>query len=56
MVVDDTDGPDEADVMVIEDEVIEMLTTASPLVLFGLAGGALLAQGGLISPVRRRLG
>lgn len=55
MVVDDADGPDEVDVMVIEEEVIEMPTTSSPLFLFGLAGGAFLALGGLISRVRRRL-
>ena len=55
MIVDDADGPDEVDVIVIEEEVVEMPTTASPLFLFGLAGGAFLALGGLISRVRRRL-
>jgi hypothetical protein len=32
----------------------EMPTTASPLFLIGLAGGAFLALGGLLSGVRRR--
>ncbi len=36
-------------------EVTEMPTTASPLFLVGLAGGAMLALGGLFSAVRRRL-
>ena len=39
----------------IEDEVVEMPTTASPLFLVGLAGGAFLALGGLLSGIRRRL-
>ena len=54
MVVEDDDGPDVVDLIIIE-EVVEMPTTASPLFLFGLAGGAFLALGGLISRVRRRL-
>ena len=45
---------DDADFMVIEDAT-EMPTTASPLFLVGLAGGAFLALGGLLSGIRRRL-
>ena len=45
---------DDADFMVIEDAT-EMPTTASPLFLVGLAGGAFLALGGLLSSIRRRL-
>ena len=37
LAIEDEDGPDEADLIVIEDEVVEMPTTASPLFLFGLA-------------------
>ena len=53
-------GDDEAFVnqlVVVETvaEVTEMPTTASPLFLVGLAGGAMLALGGLFSAVRRRL-
>ena len=54
LVIEDADGPDEADLVAIEEEVA-MPTTASPLFLFGLAGGAFLALGGLFSAVRRRL-
>ena len=54
LAVEDDDGPDEADFMVIE-EAVEMPTTASPLFLIGLAGGAFLALGGVFSAVRRRL-
>jgi hypothetical protein len=52
-VVDD-DGPDEADIIIIEEEVVDMPTTASPLFLIGLAGGAFVALGGLLSGLRRR--
>jgi hypothetical protein len=45
---------DSDDFMVIE-EATEMPTTASPLFLVGLAGGAFLALGGLLSGIRRRL-
>ena len=45
---------DDADFMVIEDAT-EMPTTASPLFLVGLAGGAFLALGGMLSSIRRRL-
>mgnify|MGYP001823334087 CR=1 FL=1 len=48
------DGMDDANMMVIEDAT-EMPTTASPLFLVGLAGGAFLALGGLLSGIRRRL-
>jgi len=54
LAVVDADGPDEADFMDIEDAT-EMPTTASPLFLVGLAGGAFLALGGLLSGIRRRL-
>jgi hypothetical protein len=55
LAVEDSDGVDVADVVVIEEEVVEMPTTASPLFLIGLAGGAFIALGGLLSGVRRRL-
>ena len=48
------DELDDTDFMVIEDAT-EMPTTASPLFLVGLAGGAFLALGGLLSGIRRRL-
>jgi hypothetical protein len=54
LAVVDVDGPDEGDFLVIEDAT-QMPTTASPLFLFGLAGGAFLALGGAISAIRRRL-
>ena len=55
LAIEDADGPDEADIVMIEEEVVEMPTTASPLFLVGLAGGAFLALGGLLSGLRRRL-
>ena len=55
LAVEDSDGVDAADVVVIEEEVVEMPSTASPLFLIGLAGGAFIALGGLLSGVRRRL-
>lgn len=55
LAVEDADGPDEGDFMVIDDATA-MPETASPLFLFGLAGGAFLALGGVFSAVRRRLG
>ena len=55
LAIADADGPDEADIMMIEEEVVEMPTTSSPLFLFGLAGGAFLALGGLLTGLRRRL-
>ncbi len=54
MAIHDADGPDEADLIVIEEEVVEMPTTASPLFLIGAAGGALLALGGILTGIRRR--
>ena len=54
LAVDDADGPDEADMVVIEEEVVEMPTTASPLFLIGAVGGAFLALGGMLSGIRRR--
>ena len=55
LAVEDSDGVDTVDVVVIEEEVVEMPSTASPLFLIGLAGGAFIALGGLLSGVRRRL-
>jgi hypothetical protein len=55
LAVEDADGPDAAEMMVVEEEVVEMPTTASPLFLVGLAGGALLAMGGLFGRIRRKL-
>lgn len=55
LAISDSDGPDEADMVVIEEEVVEMPTTASPLFLVGAVGGALLALGGMLSGIRRRL-
>lgn len=55
LAVVDADGPDEADIIVIEEEVVDMPTTASPLFLIGLAGGAFVALGGLLTRLRRRL-
>ena len=55
LAIEDADGPDEADIVMIEEAVVEMPTTASPLFLVGLAGGAFLALGGLLSGIRRRL-
>ncbi|AQA18674.1 hypothetical protein BST95_10930 [Halioglobus japonicus] len=54
LAVHDEDGPDAADMVVIEEEVVEMPTTASPLFLIGAAGGALLALGGALTGLRRR--
>jgi hypothetical protein len=50
---DDDEG--EITFVAIEEEVVEMPTTASPLFLVGVVGGALLALGGLLSGIRRRL-
>ena len=54
LMVEDDDGMDGDDVMVIE-EAVAMPETASPLFLIGLAGGGMLALGGLLSGVRRRM-
>ncbi|QFU76220.1 hypothetical protein EY643_11420 [Halioglobus maricola] len=53
LAVHDEDGLDDADLVVIEEEVA-MPTTASPLFLIGAAGGALLALGGALTGLRRR--
>ena len=55
LAVADDDGLDETDMMAIGAVATEMPTTASPLFLVGLAGGAFLALGGLLSGIRRRL-
>jgi hypothetical protein len=54
LAVTDADGPDEGDLVAIEEEVVEMPTTASPLFLIGAVGGAFLALGGMLSGIRRR--
>ncbi len=54
LIVEDEDGPDAADAVDIEDATA-MPTTASPLFLIGLAGGALVALGGVAGALRRRL-
>ena len=54
LAVADDDGLDETEMMAIGEVATEMPTTASPLFLVGLAGGAFLALGGLLSGVRRR--
>jgi hypothetical protein len=54
LAVEDDDGIDDHDIVLIV-AAVEMPTTASPLFLFGLAGGAFLALGGLLSGIRRRL-
>lgn len=54
LAVSDSDGLDEADLVIIEEEVIEMPTTASPLFLIGALGAGLLAFGGLLTGLRRR--
>ena len=38
----------------LKEEMVEMPTTASPLFLIGLAGGAFMALDGLLSGLRRR--
>ena len=52
--IEDEDGPGMDDELMITDATA-MPTTASPLFLIGLAGGAFLALGGLLSSIRRRL-
>ena len=54
--VEDEDGLDEEDIVAAAPAAVAaMPTTASPLFLVGLAGGAFLALGGLMSGIRRRL-
>ncbi len=55
LAVEDADGPDEIDIVAIEDALIEMPATASPMFLIGLLGGACIALGGVLSGIRRRL-
>jgi hypothetical protein len=55
LALEDDDGLDDTDMMHDIEEATEMPTTASPLFLVGLAGGAFLALGGLLSGIRRRL-
>ena len=55
LVVEDADGPDEIDIVAIEEHVVEMPKTASPLFLIGLLGSACVVLGGVLSGVRRRL-
>lgn len=55
LIHEDADGPDEMDIVVIEEEVVEMPTTSSPLFMIGLLGGAFVALGGMLSGIRRRL-
>ncbi len=50
-----SEGLGDETIHVVEEEVVEMPTTASPLFLIGLAGGAFLALGGMLSGLRRRL-
>ena len=54
LAIADGEGLDETDMVAVE-EAVEMPTTASPLFLIGLAGGAFVALGGLLSAVRRRI-
>jgi hypothetical protein len=54
LAVSDADGLDEADLVVIEEEVVEMPTTASPLFLIGAVGAGFLALGGMLTGLRRR--
>ena len=54
LVVEDDDGPDHADLVDIDDATA-MPTTASPLFLIGMAGGAFLALGGVFTAIRRRI-
>jgi hypothetical protein len=55
LALEDDEGLDETDMMYDIEEATAMPTTASPLFLVGLAGGAFLALGGLLSGIRRRL-
>jgi hypothetical protein len=55
LAVADDDSPEELEMVVVEEEVVEMPTTASPLFLIGAAGAAFVALGGLLGGLRRRL-
>ena len=51
---EDDDGLDDSDMMHEIEDATEMPTTASPLFLVGLVGGAFLALGGMLTGMRRR--
>ena len=51
---EDDDGLDDSDMMHEIEDATEMPTTASPLFLVGLVGGAFLALGGMLTGIRRR--
>ncbi len=55
LVLEDDDGMDDMDAVMMVEDTVEMPTTASPLFLAGLAGGGFLALGGLLSSIRRRV-
>ncbi len=54
LAIEDDDGLDDSDMMHDIEDATEMPTTASPLFLVGLVGGAFLALGGLLTGIRRR--
>ena len=51
---EDDDGLDDSDMMHDIEDATVMPTTASPLFLVGLVGGAFLALGGMLTGIRRR--
>ena len=51
---EDDDGLDDSDMMHDIEDATVMPTTASPLFLVGLVGGAFLALGGMLTGMRRR--
>ncbi len=54
LAIEDDDGLDDSDMMHDIEDATVMPTTASPLFLVGLVGGAFLALGGLLTGIRRR--
>lgn len=56
LALQDDDGPSENEIIIIEDEVISMPSTASPLFVIGLSGLALLVFAGALRWMRRRPG
>ena len=54
LAIEDDDGLDDSDMMHDIEDATEMPTTASPLFLVGLVGGAFLALGGVLTGIRRR--
>jgi hypothetical protein len=54
LAIEDDDGLDDSDMMHEIEDATVMPTTASPLFLVGLVGGAFLALGGLLTGIRRR--